>query len=121
NQLVMFPYSFLKKEQNNQEVLNIVDTAKRIDDGKTSYVIGTLNNIDLSKILNGKSFDMSQCIFSKESETIMMSFMFQLPLLQTMNEEIKALKNNNVTLKLKIIDLQKSLENFIDHQYKINQ
>jgi hypothetical protein len=99
NQLVMFPYAFLKEEQNNQEVLNVVDTAGRLKNGQTPYIIGTLNNIDLSKILNGKSFDMSQCIFSKESETLMMSFMFQLPLLQTMNEEIKAIKQNNGIFK----------------------
>jgi hypothetical protein len=121
NQLTMFPYSFLKEEQNNQEVLNVVDTAGRLKNGQTPYIIGTLNNIDLSKILNGKSFDMSQCIFSKESETLMMSFMFQLPLLQTMNEEIKAIKQNNGIFKSKIVDLQNSLENFITNQYKINK
>lgn len=121
NQLVMFPHAFLKQEQNNQEVLNIIDAAGRLKNGQSPYIIGTLNNIDLSKILNGKSFDMNQCIFSKESETLMMSFMFQLPLLQTMNEEIKAIKQNNGILKSKMVDLQNSLENFITNQYRINK
>jgi hypothetical protein len=121
NQLVMFPYEFLKSEKNNLEVTNVVETANRVEKGSKAYVIGTLNNIDLFKILNGKKFDMNQCIFSSASETLMMSFMFQLPLLQTMNEEIKAIKQNNGTLKSKITDLQDNLEKFINHQFKINQ
>jgi hypothetical protein len=121
NQLVMFPFKFLKTEKNPQEVSNVLSAAKQINRSQTPYVIGTLNNIDLSKILNGEPFDMNQCIFSSASETLMMSFMFQLPLLQTMNEEIKALKQNNGTLKSKLTDLQSNLEKFVNQQFKINE
>ncbi len=121
NQLVMFPYEFLKENHKNENIQCVVEHAKQVKQGYQSYVVGTLNHLDLSKILNGHEFDMNQCIFSKESENLMMSFMFQLPLLQTMNEEIKMIHKNQYSLNAKMNELQNNLEKFMNNQYKMNQ
>jgi hypothetical protein len=120
NNLIMFPTSFLREDFKNKNINDIVEQAEKLNPTNKSYIIGTLNSLDLNKIMKHGKFDVSDCIVSKSSETILMSFLFQLPLLQSLNEEIQALKKNNNILQTKINDIQTNIEKFVDHQFKIN-
>lgn len=121
NGLIMFPSNYLQKSLQNPEVYNMLGQAEKIHAKQKTYVVGTLNNIDLHKILNEGCFELSDCIISQPAQTLFMSFLFQLPLLQSLNKEIQALKKNDQSFKDKIEDIQSNIEKFVTQQFKINQ
>lgn len=113
NELSIFPYELLKNDKKQLEVNQLINNKDIYQISGKNYVMTSIHNMDIFKILNGYNLNLNECIFSHASEQLIHNFLFQLPILKSLDLKIQQLQD-------KSHELEKNIKELVNQQFNIN-
>lgn len=121
NNLCIYNHKVVNTTVMNQATKDFIEYGLKENPGYKAYIVGRADILNLKGLVKENTkYDIMDNVICQSMQTIINGFMFQLPLLQDLQQQLSILTENQKNIHQKINLIEENFTNLIKKQNTIN-